>query len=80
MIGKVVFEEGELILDDDGIVVCDDDTIRQIYEHKLEMYRRDVYSPATGPFGVYFLHQTAKELKGTVEIPKRKQSDENTIY
>lgn len=79
MIGKIIYDEGEIVLEDDGSVTCKDPTIKRVVEADLAIYD-DTYTPALGIYGASFLSNLAKEIGGKAEFPKRKQGDKNTIY
>lgn len=79
MIGKITYDDGEIVLEDDGSVSCKDATMKRVVESDLAVYA-DSYSPSMGTYGASFLNKLANELKGKVEIAKRKQGDKDTIY
>ena len=80
MIGKIIYDEGEIVIEDDGTVICEDPTIKRMVEVDLAVYN-DTYSPAMGVYGVSLINALAEEMGGKADIPqKEQQGDKNTIY
>lgn len=84
MIGKVSVERNGQLMDislgDDGSVLCADPSIKRLVEIKLGMYN-ETYSPAEGAYGVSFLYDLAKTMRGRVSIePKHYPEEDNLIY
>lgn len=69
----------EIILEDDGSVRADNDTLRRFVELELRKYNRD-YSPADGPYGVFFLNNLAEKLKGKAILEEKEPYPPGTIF
>ncbi len=77
MIGKItstIPEWGDvmLTLNEEGMLECNSPLLLKLAEMRLNIYRQS-YSPASGPFGVSFLNQLAKDLSGEVEMEHKKE-------
>lgn len=80
MIGRVIYDGGEVTLEDDGTVTATgvDADLRETLEIEARHYCED-YSPADGAFGRDLLDRWAEWFGGEVEVQPRDE-DEGAVY
>jgi len=68
MIGRIILDGGDIVLEDDMTISCQIPEAQRLYQMKFDNYMEYAYSPSRGAPGYEFMHLLSRQLGGRLEM------------